>query len=254
MIQTRDDPWLPFGTGDTGPVLVCLPFAGGGASSFLGWRRALPGLSVAPVQYPGHETRLDEACVTQVDALLDSLSHCLVRRLAGRRYGLLGFSLGARLAFSLVHRLQALGLPPPGGLHVVAHRSLDLPPRVTGAWRLDDAGFREHIRAYGGTPDEVFDTPELAQMLLPVLRADLALAEQPIAIEPVNAPIRAYCGIDDPAAGPDDMQGWQRLTQGDFSLKVFRGGHFFPRHDTGFLPALSADAALWAQAEDRARR
>lgn len=247
MPQTRDDPWLPFGAGDAGPVLVCLPFAGGGASSFMGWRRALPGLSVAPIQYPGHETRLDEACCTQVDALLDALAACLARRLAGRPYGLLGFSLGARLAFGLVPRLRALGLPAPGGLHLVAHRSLDLPPRVTGAWRLDDMRFREHIRAYGGTPDEVFDTPELAQMLLPILRADLALAEQPIAIEPVDAPIHAYCGVDDPAAGPHDMEGWKRLTHGDFRLQVFQGGHFFPRQDPGFLTALAADTARWTK-------
>lgn len=245
MPLPHDNPWLPFGDGGNGPMLACLPFAGGGASNFLAWRRALPGLAIAPVQYPGHETRLDEPCATKVDVLLDSLADALVPQLTGRRYGLLGISLGAKLAFALTPRLQARGLPAPCGLHLIAHRSPLLSPRVTGVWRLDEARFRAHIRAYGGTPDEVFDTPELAEVILPILRADLALSEQLVATDPVDSPIHAYCGDADPVATPADMAGWQHLTRGQFHLEVFPGGHFFARQCSSFLPALARDAAGW---------
>lgn len=236
----RDNAWLPFGPGGDGLRVFCLPYAGGGASAFVGWRRALTGVAVAPVQYPGRETRIDEPHATDLDNLIQHLATALTPYL-DRPYALLGYSLGAKISFALAHRLQALGFPLPQSLHVVAHRAPDAAPPHPGAAHLPEAEFCRQVKSYGGTPDEVFDTPELAELLLPVLRADFALVEQAIPQAPLACPIYAYAGNEDPIATPTSMKRWQLFSSTSFALRHFPGGHFFARTATGFLPALARD-------------
>lgn len=240
MTRTRGTPWLPFGLDGNGPRLFCLPFAGGGASCFMPWRRSLPGVTLAPVQYPGRETRIDEPCPTGLDELVDDIAVALAPHL-DRPYSVLGYSLGAKLAFALCHRLLAKGLPTPSALFVVAHRPPDAPPPRPGAARLPVDEFRAHIKSYGGTPDEVFDSPELAELLLPILRADFALVEQAVPRSPLALPIFAYAGHDDAIAGPSPMARWRDFTQGEFALRCFPGGHFFARSAAEFLARLASD-------------
>ena len=75
--------WLPFGDGpaDAGARMFCLPFAGGGASNFATWRKLLPSVGVAPIQYPGHETRIDEAPLQNIDQMVDQLADAIAPRL-----------------------------------------------------------------------------------------------------------------------------------------------------------------------------
>lgn len=236
----RDNPWLPFGPGGEGLRLFCLPYAGGGASAFVGWRRTLPGVAVAPVQYPGRETRIDEPCPTDLDCLVCDLAVALTPYL-DRPYALLGYSLGAKISFALVHRLQALRLPLPQSLHVVSHRAPDAASPYPGVAHLPETEFCDHVKSYGGTPNEVFDTPELAELLLPVLRADFALVEHDVLQTPLTCPIYAYAGNEDPVATPANMQRWQLFSSASFALRHFPGGHFFTRTAADFLPALSLD-------------
>lgn len=239
----RDNPWLPFGPGDCGLRVFCLPYAGGGASAFVGWRRALPGFAIAPVQYPGRETRIDEPHQTDLDCLIDDLATALVPYM-DRPYALLGYSLGAKISFALAHRLQAAGLPLPQSLHVVAHRAPDAASPHPGAAHLPEAEFCNHVKSYGGTPDEVFNIPELAELLLPVLRADFALVEQDIPLTPLACPIYAYAGNEDPVATPASMKRWQFFSSASFALRYFPGGHFFTRTTTAFLPTLAKDIEM----------
>lgn len=241
--------WLPFGGGEGATPalrLFCLPHAGGGASNFIAWRRQLPGLAVAPVQYPGRETRLDEPCATSLPQLAGTLADALAALLvpgqsadsAPPPFALLGYSLGAKIAFAVAHRLWQRGLRPQS-LHVVAHRAPDAPSPHPGAALLPEAGFRAHVRAYGGTPDEVFDTPELAELLLPILRADFSLAEQAIHLPALPCPLYAYAGDQDAVATPADMAQWQRFAADDFALHQFAGGHFFARNSPEFFSRLA---------------
>lgn len=240
MTRPRADPWLPFGLAGDGPRLFCLPFAGGGASSFVAWRRSLPGIAVAPLQYPGRETRIDEPCPDAVDRLIADLADALAPHL-DRPYAMLGYSLGARLAFALCHRLRDKGLPAPRALFAVAHRAPDAPPPRPGAARLPPDDFRAHVSAYGGTPDEVFDSPELAELLLPILRADFALVEQAIPLAPLALPVFAYAGREDAIATPALMEQWRGFTHSSFALRSFPGGHFFAHTAKEFLATLARD-------------
>lgn len=234
--------WFPFGLGAVlgSHRLFCLPFAGGGASFFLPWRKALPDVALAPVQYPGRETRLSEPCHLDLGTLVDELAHALMPHL-DRPYSLLGYSLGAKIGFALCHRLAALGCPPPELYIPTAHGAPDAEPVHPGAACLPDDEFKDHIRQYGGMPELVFQDPELSKLLLPILRADISLVGQAVPTLPLTCPILAYAGSQDALAHPSSMQEWRRFAGAGFSLRTFQGGHFFTRTAGDFLPALAQD-------------
>ena len=240
MQQSR--PWLPFGTGpaDARARMFCLPFAGGGASNFAGWRTLLPDVGVVPVQYPGHETRIGEVPLQNIEQMVAALADTIAP-LLDRPYLLFGYSMGAKLAFALAGRLASRGFPLPVCLMVAAHRPPDGVSDAAKSVSLPDAEFKQVLRAYGGMPDELLDDEDFCAMVLPVMRADFSMAVQPVDLVPITCPIIAYTGTQDSAATASEMAGWQRFTTSDFRLREFAGGHFFLRSAADFEPTLKAD-------------
>jgi medium-chain acyl-[acyl-carrier-protein] hydrolase len=243
-------PWLPFGcgAGDAAARLFCFPFAGGGASNFMPWRRRLPGIGVAPVQYPGRETRLDEPPARDLAQAVAEIAGALAPWL-DRPYLLLGTSLGAKVAYAVALRLRQLGLPGPRALLVAAHVPPGSPSASARLLPLPDEQFLAAVQAYGGLPGELLESAEFRAMILPVLRADFALAHQAVELAPLACPIHAFAGTLDRTASAEAMQGWQHFTRAGLRLTRCEGGHFFFRDAPGFEAALAGDIALALAAE-----
>lgn len=237
-------PWLPFGDGsaDVSARMYCLPFAGGGASNFAAWRKLHPAIGVGPIQYPGHETRLAEPPVRSMKEMVGQIADVIAARL-DRPYLLFGYSMGARIAFALIHNLVARGLPAPAALIVAAHRPPDRISNALHAADLPDAELKEVLRNYGGMPAELLDDDDFCAMILPVMRADFAMAAHAVELAPIDCPIIAYAGAQDTKASAEDMKGWAMFTTGAFHLKEFAGGHFFLRTAPDFEARLKADMA-----------
>jgi medium-chain acyl-[acyl-carrier-protein] hydrolase len=81
----------------------------------------------------------------------------------------------------------------------------------------------------GGTPPAIIDNVELMSLFVPLLRADLAVADSFLyrAAPPLPCPITAFGGEDDSRACPEELWGWAEQTACDFSLEVLPGNHFF---------------------------
>ncbi|WP_280189871.1 thioesterase II family protein [Delftia sp. PS-11] len=249
----QDAAWFPFGHAPLPDAkkLFCLPFAGGSASFFLSWRRALRDVSVVPVQYPGRETRIQEALPRSLGQLAEDVAQAMLP-LLDAPYFLLGYSLGAKLAYAVCQRLVALGAPEPQLLVVAAHGAPDSVPVISGAADLPEDEFRALLRQYGGVPEIVFEDPELCRLLLPILRNDMRLAAQPLDGQPLQCPVVAYAGTADTAALPDAMAQWRRYTRGRFELRSLEGGHFFARSNPEFLTLLARDLHTSLQQADDA--
>jgi len=224
--------WFPFSQPGTaaGLRLFCFPFAGGGAGYYRPWVVAPPpGIEVVPVQLPGREQRIGEPAFTRMDDLLDSLLQVL-DPLLDRPFGLFGHSMGASIAYALAHRL-----PPDraAGLRLLAVSGRRAPGRPRCMPLLhgrDNAGFLEGIRDLGGTPAVVFETPELLDLVMPLLRADFTLVEthpHDPAPRPLSVPLLAFGGTDDPDSCADQIQGWAAMTSGPAAIHVLPGDHFF---------------------------
>ncbi|HEX2079482.1 MAG TPA: thioesterase domain-containing protein [Longimicrobium sp.] len=225
--------------------LLCLPHAGGGASSFRGWADALPPeVEVCPVQLPGRENRVAEPAFDRVPPLVEALADA-VEPLLSLPFALFGHSNGALIGFELARTLRARGRPGPAHLFASGRRAPDLPSGRPPTHHLPDAEFLAELQALGGVPAQILEHPELLAMLLPTLRADVAIHETYAFHEepPLASPITAYGGLADPRVSREQLEGWGRHTAGPFVMRLFPGGHFYLQEQqrTAVLRTLAAD-------------
>jgi medium-chain acyl-[acyl-carrier-protein] hydrolase len=214
-----------------------MPFARELASQF----------DVCAVQLPGRENRLREPAHTRLPELIEETFQAL-RGHFDVPYALFGHSMGALVAFEFARRLRAEGIPSPVRLFVAGHRAPQLPSRYPRLAHLTDAALLDEIRTrYGGVPEEVLRHPDLMALLLPCLRADMALLEGYAyeADEPLACPISVYGGVEDAVTTQAELEAWRSQTRGEFTLTRFPGDHFFVRSArSALISAVSRDLAL----------
>jgi medium-chain acyl-[acyl-carrier-protein] hydrolase len=210
--------------------VICFPFAGGSASAFLPCsKRWDDAIEVCAVEYPGRATRAREPLCTTAEALVADLAPPLAAYL-DKPFVVLGYSVGAVVAFEWVRKLEAANARQPVGLFVCARRAPQDPERQPPLTGLDDRAFVAAVQArYGGIPDAILNEPELVAMMLPSLRADLQISEAYHLREnaALACPIHAFGGELDPVAQRESLAGWAAQTRGAFELDVFRANHFF---------------------------
>ncbi|HEX8392037.1 MAG TPA: thioesterase domain-containing protein [Longimicrobium sp.] len=230
--------------------LFCLAHAGGGASAFRGWADVLPPeVEVCPVQLPGRENRLAEPAIMRMEPLVEALSSA-VRPYLDLPFALFGHSNGALIGFELARRLREQGRAGPVHLFASGRRAPDCASGRAPTSHLPDDEFLDDLRQLGGLPDALLQHRELVALLLPTLRADVALNESYAFAEgePLACPITAYAGAADGKVSAEQVQAWGRHTRGPFTVRTFPGGHFFLQEARAeFLRVLSADLAAAAR-------
>lgn len=220
--------------------LFCFPYAGGGAGIFRGWRTRLPDdVELCPVQYPGRENRLRETPHRSIHTLAAEVVRMLPP-LLDLPFAFFGHSMGALVAFEAARELRRRGFPRPFHL-VVSGAAAPHLPREGASHLLDDEGLVEEVRRMNGTPEGVFEHPELMRILLPLIRADLAACETYAHHDeaPLECSITALAGAADELVRPERMEEWGAHTRGAFELEVVPGDHFFiDRHPAPLLSTL----------------
>jgi surfactin synthase thioesterase subunit len=208
--------------------LFCFHYAGGSAAMFRAWPDRLPStVGVVGVQLPGRADRFNEPAYTDMASLVGDLA-LVLRPFLDRPYAFFGVSMGARVAWTLTHRLWAQGHPLPQILYVAASGG---PRRDDGDWRWEGRtdGLEGYVREMGGTPAAVLAEPALLAALLPTLRADLTVLSthdrRPTV--PLPVPIRAFAGRADDEATPERMAAWREETSAGWAIEVLDCGHFF---------------------------
>jgi len=218
--------------------LFCFPHAGGGGSAFKAWAERLPrSVVVVPMRPPRRATPYTMSEL--VAALGDSLEPH-----PDQPFAFFGHSMGAVVAFELARLLRRRNRPLPrmlvaSGARAPQFRRGHVPPPEPG-----EAEFVEALRRLQGTPREVLDNPTLLQLILPALREDAAIYRNYIYAEepPLDCPIRAYGGAEDPNVHRQHLEGWAVETTAAFAIRMFPGGHFYLQtHRQEFLAALALD-------------
>jgi surfactin synthase thioesterase subunit len=211
------------------PVL-CFPFAGAGASAF---RRCqeYPSqvLRICPVQLPGREQRFAEPSYTDAAQAVEGLLPEVLEMVGdSRRVALFGHSLGAVLAYEMAHRLRQMEGLTVANVFVSGSPGpwTQRDKRATG---LTDDEFLLQVRELAGYAHPALEHPELREMLLPALRADVALHEayRAPSDKPLDAPITSIRGAEDELVSPAQAGEWAAATSRGCRLVVLPGNHMY---------------------------
>jgi surfactin synthase thioesterase subunit len=187
-------------------------------------------VQVCSILLPGRESRHSETSYTDLAALVDAIAVAL-RSSLDLPYAVFGHSMGSLLAFEWVRSLQREKLPMPGWLFLSGRRAPDSPLDTEFLHHLPDRKFVQQLtRLYQGIPAEILADPELMEVFLPVLRADISVVESYRFQlgEPLDCPITVFAGNQDTSVTWSELLGWNRQTRARFTMQLLPGGHFYP--------------------------
>lgn len=233
--------------------LFCFPYAGGGASVFRAWQGSLPSwVAVCAVQPPGRESRIREATIGNVKALVDDLLPSIIAY-TDTPFAFMGYSTGALVAFEMARELRRRALPLPLLLGVAAARAPHI-PEPNPLHHLPEDELIEGLRRFSGTPEEILQNRDLMDLYLPILRSDLAIEElyKHVEEDPLDIDVQAFYGRDDDEAPRSVVEPWKQHTGRNFQLHEIDGGHFFIRtssarflsHLAGALNHVASDGLI----------
>ncbi|MFD5829982.1 thioesterase II family protein [Lentzea sp. NPDC060358] len=212
--------------------LVCLPHAGGSASFYFPFSRALGStVEAVAVQYPGRQDRHTEPLADSISELADGVTKAL-GDWTDLPVALFGHSMGALVGYEVARRT-----PGVTALFVSGRRAPHLLREESVHTRTDD-GIIAELKSLSGTEQRIFGDEELLRMVLPALRADYRAVEtyrhEPG--PPLDVPVHALTGDDDPKARVPEVREWERHTTRSFTLTTFSGGHFYlARHQQAIV-------------------
>ncbi|MCX8132092.1 MAG: thioesterase domain-containing protein [Clostridia bacterium] len=212
-------------------ILFCFPYVGGSSTVYNKWKAFVDNcIELVPVEYSGRGKRIREHFYDNMSEAIDDMYKTVSSFIEGRRFAVYGHSMGSVIAYEICKRIKMESGKDP--LHIFV--SGRYPPHVKKdeelLHMLPDDRFKEEILKIGGTPGEVFENREFAQIFIPILRADYRLIER---YEYVEENVRFNCGITvlngnaDKITSGCDMFEWQKHTAHKIVISEFNGGHFF---------------------------
>jgi medium-chain acyl-[acyl-carrier-protein] hydrolase len=226
--------------------LFCLPYAGGGPSTFRSWVKHLPaGVQLCCLDLPGRERRIFDNPINDMEKLVRRIQEAVIPGL-DLPYLVFGHSLGAIVAFELVQNLAAAGFALPILFMPSGAAAPHLPQRL-GVHDLPDDAFLDFLRQSAGAPKALFDNPDLLELVLPTLRADFEITDRYVCTPwpRLTCPIVAFAGDQDRLVDSDGLAAWREHTSAAFRAYRPAGDHLYLRaDDESFFSLLRTELQL----------
>lgn len=227
------------------PKLFIFPHAGGSAQYYIPFSKTFTtDVKRVAVQYPGQRGKQDFASFTSLPALADEVCKMVSPdKDHGGPIAFFGHSMGGLLAFEVARRFEEAGRPI-SALFVSAVAA----PGLVGYDDIPDTddGLLAAVSTMTGANPEFMNNPEFAAAILPTLRGLKAIAAYTCPPEvTLSCPIHAFYGDDDEIATADKVRPWEQRTTAGFTMRDFKGHHFYLNdHLDDLVP--DVEAKIWS--------
>ena len=161
----------------TGYKLICLPYAGGGATAYYGWQKYFNEIEILPIQLPGHENRIDESLINDCSKITIEIANAIKPYISSCRFSIFGHSMGGIIGYSLTRYLEDEGYYPDV-CFVSATDIGELDDLISSA-ELNDDDFFDRVSLFGGIDkdSEILQFTEFKTIFMDILRADFGIVE-----------------------------------------------------------------------------
>jgi medium-chain acyl-[acyl-carrier-protein] hydrolase len=209
--------------------LFIFPYAGGHSNLFRPWQKHLNEIiELSSVELPGRGKRLLEPMPDSIEAIVHDLVSLFLNNKAD--FALFGHSMGAMIIYELLLLLKKNNLKMP--LHVFFSGGKAPHIRSNNEKKfhlLNNQQFIKEVIQLGGTPDDIFNDPELADYFLPVLKNDFRICGNyvpDIIDKKFDIDFSILAGTEE-CYNEGDLSTYGSYTTGETTIKYFKGGHFF---------------------------
>jgi len=231
--------WLLIPNPKKAPLMrvICFPYAGGNASTYLSWAEKLPSnVELVAIQPPGRASRMLEPAYSDMATLIDDLIESVSAYL-DRPYVIFGHSLGSRVAIELIYQCRLRGLPLPQHFIASGSRGPDLPVSNQILSAMGDDELIDELRKLKGAPDVLLANKDIMKLFLPTLRADLKIADFYRFKEDIkfDCPVTVLRGELDESILLEQAESWGKYFSGSFDMHVLPGGHLFLESEVELL-------------------
>jgi surfactin synthase thioesterase subunit len=206
--------------------LFCFPYSGMGASMYAKWPATIGDAEVCLIQLPGRENRIREPHYRTYELLAEQVAGELAPYF-DRPFSFFGHCGGALPAFATALHLARRQSPVPACLFASAQVAPHDGPygRFLHLSDSELAGeLAQLTRARGGEPK-----PDVIEMNVAVMRADLTANQNYTLAAPVELPcrVRAIGWDQDTEIQPGQMGGWPAYAPpGSYHWTLLHGGHY----------------------------
>lgn len=210
--------------------LICFPYAGGSAQVFLEWKKNLHShIELVPIELSGRGKRFSEPLISSFGKLIEDIYPKIIDEIGNEPYCFFGHSMGSYIIFELLRELKRENRCMP----ICCFFSGKNPPHFQKSeylHTLEDEKLLTEIVNLGGTPVEILDNKELADIFLPILRSDLKAVElykAPNNIEMMNCAFIIFYSKGDPFTSEELIREWSIYTTKSCEFYEYNGGHFY---------------------------
>lgn len=210
--------------------LFCIPYAGGSSSIYLSWKKYFKEeIEIYPVELAGRGKRFDEKPYTNMEDILNDIYNSIKDDINDGEYMIFGHSMGALLAYELIHMINENGDNKPKHAFFSGKGAQHIPVLKESIYKLSDHEFMKKVYSLGGTSKELLDTKELLEIFIGVLKADYEAIDKYEYHDrryKFEFPISILNGIEDKLT-KDCISEWSIHTEKECNIYNFPGGHFF---------------------------
>ncbi len=210
--------------------LLCIPPAGAGASFFRTWKGHEGPLEPCGLHLAGRERRFAEDPLNDMNAIVDDvLPEALELAGDAAEVVVFGHSFGATVAYELTRRFAAAPGRSAGLRLVVSGSAAPGAQLYAPIADLPDDAFVPAIRSIAGYEHPAMDDPDLLELILPALRADMSVHEtyRPRPGQPLDIPVLSLRGASDALVSAEAAAAWAEITTGPFGAAELPGGHMY---------------------------